>query len=64
MKTALASIRCIGPCLVVAGAAQYAVFDIHPNDYEDGTLWFLMSSWVVGMLVMSFFEHRLHKCTD
>lgn len=59
MKLALTSLRFIGPCLLVAGVAQYGVCHIHPDDYVERTLWLFMGGWAVGSLVLAWFEPRL-----
>lgn len=59
MKRAIASLRLIGPCLFVAGAAQYAVYHIRPGDYAERKLWLFMGGWGIGSLAMAWLERRL-----
>lgn len=59
MKSALKSLLRIGPCLLIAGTAQYAVCHIHPDHYAESTLWQFMGGWAIGSLLLAWFERRL-----
>ena len=58
MRRALTSFWLIGPCLFIAGLAQFAVCHVH-SAYTDMTSWMLITGWAIGSLTLAWFERRL-----
>jgi hypothetical protein len=55
----LKSVRVIVPCLLIAGAAEYKVCHIHPDDYTENTTGLFALGWAICSIVLAWLEPRM-----
>ena len=58
MRKIASSLKAIGPCLAVAGTAQFIVCRMSPGDYSETTLLLFLAGWGVCTLAVAWFEER------